>query len=594
MGIPMPHMALGAGDTICSSVPDCSIAVGKALQLGFRHVDTAYEYGTQVAVGVALRTSKVPRAELFVTTKIPGPVGYNEAIRIHTENLRQLNLSRVDMLLMHYPCAAHWGGVRDSCGGTDDAAARSATWRAMEHLVAVGLAGRIGVSNYQERHLASLLAKASVTPAVNQVEWHLGWWNASLLAYCTARRILLQAYSPLGGGGTTTGHNGGVALDDPVVASIAARHRSSTAVVALRWSLQRGVALVVGTTNPAHMASDLRALHGPVLSSSELEALSALRAAVPSVRIVDAWPDVMMPVVALGTWPGSIHNRSVADAVGAWLRAGGRHVDTAHGYGTEGLVGTAVATAVREGVAARDEIFLTTKVPGPIGYEATLEMVSRQAVPALGDAPIDLVLIHWPCPGYFHGANWSGATNCSSTTGLADRLSTWRALESLRAVGKVRAIGVSNFDSAQLAALQHAVNASTSSAANISVNQVEWHLGHHDDVLLAYCTRAGITLQAYSPLGGSAAAHPDPAALQAAAVKAAASAHSVSVYQVALRWSLQRGVPLVTATASAAHMAADLSPLFRFELSRAQMAALDCVADASSVVRGGQGRLRGD
>ena len=199
--------------------------------------------------------------------------------------------------------------------------------------------------------------------------------------------------------------------------------------IALRWSLQLGLGVVVGTTNPKHMMSDLAARHAPLLDNEEIKALSALHAAVPSVRILDGWPDVMMPTVALGSWGGSIRNGSVAEAVGAWLRAGGRHIDTAHDYATEGGVGTAVTSAIRSNVLARDELFLTTKIPGPIGYTATKVrsphisrasstfsrlltppradriytatkvMIEQQAVPRLGGAPIDLVLIHWPCPG---------------------------------------------------------------------------------------------------------------------------------------------------------------------------------------------------
>ena len=134
---------------------------------------------------------------------------------------------------------------------------------------------------------------------------------------------------------------------------------------------------------------------------------------------------------------------------------------------------------------------------------------------------------------------------------------------------------MSNFNVAQLEALRSAF--SSVGRPNISVNQVEWHLGYHDEPLLEYCTRHGITLQAYSPLGGPGAAHPSPTALQSRAVRAAAVAHNVSVYQVALRWTLQRHVPLVTATSSAVHMAADLAPLFAFELSSLEMKALDAV-----------------
>jgi len=201
-------------------------------------------------------------------------------------------------------------------------------------------------------------------------------------------------------------------------------------------------------------------------------------------------------------------------------------------------------------------------------------MVRDEAIPALGGGPIDLVLVHWPCPGYYHGANWSSCCNCSGSEGLSERLDTWRALEELRASGEVRAAGVSNFDTDQLEGMRAAA-ASEGRAANLSVNQVEWHLGYHDEPLLAYCRAAGITLQAYSPLGGPAGSHPSPEVLHSPAVTTAAGAHNVSVYQVALRWSLQRGVPLVTSTSSEAHMEADLSPLYGFSLSDEEMAALD-------------------
>ena len=96
----MPRLAFGTGDTICSTVPDCSVSIRQGLAQGFRHIDTAYEYKTQAAVARALRESGLPRSAVFVTTKIPGPVGYEAALKTHAENLQQLNLSSVDLLLV--------------------------------------------------------------------------------------------------------------------------------------------------------------------------------------------------------------------------------------------------------------------------------------------------------------------------------------------------------------------------------------------------------------------------------------------------------------------------------------------------------------
>ena len=209
-----------------------------------------------------------------------------------------------------------------------------------------------------------------------------------------------------------------------------------------------GVNVVVGTTNLKHMTSDLAALHAPLLTAAELRTLSALHSVVPLVEldpVVDHWPDVNMPTVGIGSWLGSLGNRPVGQALSDWFGAGGRLVDTAHGYGTEAQVGAAVEAAVRGGVAARDEIFLTTKIPGPIGNNATLTMLNEAATKLGG---IDLALVHWPCPGYWHGANWSGCCSCSASSGLSQRLETWIALEDLQRVGVVRSIGALSYTDA--------------------------------------------------------------------------------------------------------------------------------------------------
>jgi len=292
-------------------------------------------------------------------------------------------------------------------------------------------------------------------------------------------------------------------------------------------------------------------------------------APIPSIRLNNG---VQMPMVSLGTWQYNV--TTAEEIVTLGLSQGFTHIDAAYMYFNQKGVGAALKRV------PRSSYFLTTKVPdcGRLGgcadhYKNTTDSLEADLA-QLGVEYVDLVLVHWPCPGYYHGANWSSCCNCSGSEGLSERLDTWRALEELRASGEVRAAGVSNFDTDQLEGMRAAA-ASEGRAANLSVNQVEWHLGYHDEPLLAYCRAAGITLQAYSPLGGPAGSHPSPEVLHSPAVTTAAGAHNVSVYQVALRWSLQRGVPLVTSTSSEAHMEADLSPLYGFSLSDEEMAALD-------------------
>ena len=262
----MSPLAFGTGSRGCSPPAACEAAVADALRLGWRTLDCAYEYGTQPLVRRGLNASGVPRSAVFIATKIPGPVGFSAALRYFKDDLERLGTPYVDLLLMHYPCGDTWPQPRDGCPANDtDAAARLDTWRAMETLVAAGSARAIGVSNFQERHLVQLVNRSTlllsttarpketteaaeatkeatekkatrtpaapplVPPVVNQVQWHLGFHDDALLAYCKQHGITLQAYSALGGGGTSTGRDGGISLDDPVVTSIARRHNATNA-----------------------------------------------------------------------------------------------------------------------------------------------------------------------------------------------------------------------------------------------------------------------------------------------------------------------------------------------------------------------------
>lgn len=568
----MPMLALGAGDTHCS--PDCAGAVEEALRLGFRHVDTAYEYGTQVAVGKGLKAAGLPREDVWLTTKIPGPVGHSQAKALLAQGLQELGTEYVDLLLMHYPCLEGWPDPRDACSAEDGAAERLATWHAMEELQREGKARHIGVSNFHLRHLERLLdgsGNASV-PFSNQVEWHLGWHDEKLLEYCRQHGIQLQAYSPLGGGGTTTGHNGGVALDDPAVVKVAKSHNKSEAQVALRWSLDKDVAVVTATTKPSHMKSDLEVLHFS-LSPGEVAELDALDAVVPSVQILDDWPDVTMPIMALGTRPADLGNLSVGLAIQAWAKQGGRHIDVAVGAEAEARAGIA---SVIEEVAARDELFITAKVPGPMGAAAVQGLVLRQLLPALNLTYLDLLVMQ---------LNATSGDDCDGLAGSKDRIETWQALEDLQRQGRVRSIGVADFRVCHLEQLLPHVRPTSGNTSFVAVNQVEWHLGWHDDALLTYCRKHGITLQAASPLGSPAGRHPA-ASLASPAVAAAARAHAAAPARVALRWALQRGVPLVAPAGAAGGARAELEALFGLELTRAEMSALDALGPAAPAVRG--------
>merc|ERR1711948_90303 len=152
------------------------------------------------------------------------------------------------------------------------------TWRAMEELKRIGVAKSIGISDYNTTQIAQTLETAKAPIEVNQVEWNPLHHDDVMLEFCKKHSIQLQAWSPLGG-------SEGSVLSTPLVKSIASKHNVSTAQVTLRWALQRGVAVVVGTANPDHAASDLN-LFGFTLTEDEVSSISKLQTKPPMNIVV--------------------------------------------------------------------------------------------------------------------------------------------------------------------------------------------------------------------------------------------------------------------------------------------------------------------
>ena len=191
-------------------------AVTAALELCYRHVDTARIYRNEADVGAAIKASSVPRAEVFVTTKLwNDDHGYDPALRALDASLGRLGLDYVDLYLVHWPVP---GKRRDS-------------WRALERAFADGRARAIGVSNYLVPHLRELLGDAKVVPHVNQIELTPFLQRRETRALCAEHGIVVEAYSPL-----TRGER----LDDPTVTAIARAVGRSPAQILLRWGIQHG------------------------------------------------------------------------------------------------------------------------------------------------------------------------------------------------------------------------------------------------------------------------------------------------------------------------------------------------------------------
>mmetsp|Transcript_48335 Transcript_48335/g.149301 ORF Transcript_48335/g.149301 Transcript_48335/m.149301 type:complete len:318 (+) Transcript_48335:107-1060(+) len=315
----------------------------------------------------------------------------------------------------------------------------------------------------------------------------------------------------------------------------------------------------------------------PTFSAPHLLGLAALAAAlacasaraaadVPGVKLPGG---VEMPMMAFGTAKTSFSSCTVQEAVELWLRVGGRHIDTADDYGTQPDVGRALKSS---GVP-RSEVFVTTKVPGPIGKEAVKDKILRTALPQLGLEYVDLVLIHFPCKGM----DQKEVPPCSIAA-ADERRDTWAGLVELRAAGKIRALGVSNYDVDQV---QEVVSAFGEPPA---VNQVQFHLAYHNETLLQAMRAAGTTLEAWASLGGPTVHGREPTIpLGDARLRAVAARYNASAAQAALRWETQKGVVPVTATCSEAHARGDLDS-FGFQLAAADMAVLDGLMPQAQVL----------
>jgi 2,5-diketo-D-gluconate reductase A len=212
---------------------DTAGAVREALEVGYRHVDTAEMYGNEAGVGEAIRSSGLDRGDVFVTSKLSNAAHRpDDARRAFDETLAALGFDYIDLFLIHWPLPTLYDGDFVS------------TWRALEEFQRDGRARSIGVSNFQVAHLERLAAETDTVPAVNQIELHPYFLNDPVRAYGEAQGIATEAWSPIAQGNV---------LDDAVIAGIAERVDRTPAQVVLRWHIQRGTIVFPKSTTPSRI-----------------------------------------------------------------------------------------------------------------------------------------------------------------------------------------------------------------------------------------------------------------------------------------------------------------------------------------------------
>ncbi len=211
--------SIGFGTSLVTG-ETCINIIEKAIEVGYRHIDTASAYKNEVEIGQAIKRSKVSRENLFITSKVwKDSMGYENTLQSFENTLKNLDLEYVDLFLIHWP-------------KNKDDKLNIETWKALEKLYKEGKAKNIGVSNFLKRHLEVLIDNSEIIPTVNQIEFHPGLIRKETIEFCKEKDIVLEAWAPLGKGKM---------LSNEILISIARKYNKSVAQLCLKWCLQNDI-----------------------------------------------------------------------------------------------------------------------------------------------------------------------------------------------------------------------------------------------------------------------------------------------------------------------------------------------------------------
>ncbi|MBC7958349.1 MAG: aldo/keto reductase [Vallitaleaceae bacterium] len=256
-GVKIPVVGFGTWQT-----PDDEVgysAVLKALEVGYRHIDTAAIYGNEVSVGKAMKDSGLKREEIFLTSKLwNDDHGYEATLAAFQLSLERLATDYLDLYLIHWPNPLKFRKTWKE--------ANAGSWKAMEELYEAGKIKAIGISNFLPHHIEALLETASVVPMVNQIRLCPGDTKMETVDYCRQHDILLQAYSPLGTGKV---------FEVKELTDLALKYDTTVAKLCLRWSLQKGFLPLPKSVTPERIVSNAD-IFSFVISDEDIEVISGL------------------------------------------------------------------------------------------------------------------------------------------------------------------------------------------------------------------------------------------------------------------------------------------------------------------------------
>ncbi|NCE15322.1 aldo/keto reductase [Enterococcus gallinarum] len=255
--VSIPELGFGTWQTPNGDV--AVSAVKKALEVGYRHIDTAQGYKNEDSVGQAIKESGIPREEIFLTTKLWNENhSYDLVLSSFEESLKKLQTDYIDLFLIHWPNPVKF---RDNWQS-----ANAETWRAMEELYQTGKIKAIGVSNFLPHHFEELKKTATIFPMVNQIFLAPGELQKEVVSYCQEHNVLLEAYSPLGTGKI---------FDVPEMQELSDKYGKTIAQIAIRWSLQHGFLPLPKSVTPSRIEENL-AVFDFELSDEDMQRIDQL------------------------------------------------------------------------------------------------------------------------------------------------------------------------------------------------------------------------------------------------------------------------------------------------------------------------------
>ncbi|PIO67736.1 oxidoreductase, aldo/keto reductase family protein [Teladorsagia circumcincta] len=502
-------------------------AVDAALGCGYRMFDTAKYYVNEPELGAALAEllpkHGLSRSDIFLTTKFFPDRDDPAAAARHLvkESLGNLRTDYIDMVLIHYPKASS-SDEQDEKNPLH----RKLTYLELEKMKDEGKIRSVGVSNYESRHIEEIKSYGKMMPCANQVEYHPHFTRDELKEYCKKEGVFFQAFSSLA-------RHEPALVNDPVVVDLAKTHNTSVPIVLLSFALSQGVGIVPKSTNPQRIKDNLEVTNFH-LNEDEIESLHKLDRNQHYIRCYGMTGSsgvegshklrtgYRIPLVGLGTY--KIKGDLMKPAVDAALSAGYRLFDTAKVYDNESDLGDALETCLPLHNLKREDVFLLTKIYPSDTIEDIVNMVD-DSLRNLRTSHIDLVLIHFP-------KTKDAALN--DPDNALHRKITYLSLENLKKEGKIRSVGVSNYE------VRHMEEIKAYGQDMPCMNQVEFHPHFVRQELMDYCKNNDIFLQAYSSL-----ARHNPDLIEHSSVLELAAKYKISPQIVLLSWAVSQGVGVI-------------------------------------------------